>query len=438
MDKKLTGHNSHCFNSAPMQDKASKAIRFGQIKKTILTDIMIHEITSLKDDRIQLAKSLSSLKGRIDSGKFLIEGFEAIEWAINAGIRIDFVLISKQKIKEIDKKHFHLDVYLISDGLLKKVTDTNYLIPVVAIGNVNKNSSYGNFLVVLDNLKDYGNIGTIIRTCHAFGIKTVMSTRNDFDLFQRKTIDSSRGSVFATNFKTFGNTAETIAYLKKNNFQIVTTSPYGDRIQSLISLMDKPIALIVGNETEGVSDEIIKIADSTVQIPMQSEVESLNVGVAAGISIYELKLKQIIGMIEKKIKSTLGREINVAASMIRDVLDKELKKVSDLSSTQLVFMMVLKCDSVMSVLEVQKQFGIPDKEIKLFFEPLILKRLINTDSSNNLLITENGIETIGKLWTIIENAENKILDEFSEQEKQELKRLIEKLKNKCMEIINVC
>jgi RNA methyltransferase, TrmH family len=397
---------------------------------------MINELTSLKDKKIQLAKSLSSLKGRMGNKKILIEGFEAIEWAVNSGIEIDYILTSKQT-KEINKAHSNIDTYYVTDGLLKKVTDTNYLIPIVAVGNINEKTKSADFIVVLDDLKDFGNMGTIVRTCHAFGIDTVLSTKNDIDLFQRKTVDASRGSVFSTNYKTFQNPLDTIAYLKKNNFQIVTTSPYGDKIQSLISLTDRPVALIVGNETKGVSDEFMRHADITVQIPMQNHVESLNVGVATGISIYELKLKQVLGMIEKKIKSTLGREINVAASMIRDVLDKEMKKVSDLSSTHLVFMMVLKCDSIMSFLEVQKQFGLPDQEIKPFFEPLLLKGYIRTDSSNNLVITETGIETIGKLWAVIENAESKILSNFTENEKIELKRLIEKMKNKCVEIINL-
>ena len=183
---------------------------------------MIQEITSLKDDKIQLAKSLSSSKGRIDSGKFLIEGNEAIEWAINSGIKIDYILATKQT-KGVDKSYSDIDTYIVTDGLLKKVTDTNYLIPIVAVGNVNEKSQSTDFVVVLDDLKDFGNIGTIVRTCHAFGIDTVLSTRNDLDLFQRKTVDSSRGRVFSTNFKTFQNPSDTIAYLKKNNFQIVTT-----------------------------------------------------------------------------------------------------------------------------------------------------------------------------------------------------------------------
>lgn len=91
----------------------------------------------------------------------------------------------------------------------------------------------------------------------------------------------------------------------------------------------------------------------------------------------------------------------------------------------------------MNILEAQKQFGLPDIEIKPFFEPLLSKGFINTDTSNNLIITVTGVETIGKLWAIIENAENKILTDFTDNEKIELKRLIEKMKKKCIEIINV-
>lgn len=397
---------------------------------------MIEEITSLKDERIQLAKSVNSQKGRIEKQKFLIEGVEAIDWAIDSEIRLDFILISN-KLKEIEERYFHHTIYKASEGLLKKVTETNYIVPVIAIGNIKKETANSDFCIVLDNLNDFGNIGTIVRTCHAFGIGNIISTRPDFDLFQKKTVDASRGRVFSTNLKTFKNPAETIKYLKEHDFQIVTTSPRGTQLQSLVKLKDKPVALVVGNETNGASEEFMNNADITVQIPMYSEVESLNVGVATGISIYELKLKRVLGMIEKQIKSTLGREINVTAMLIREALDKELKKVSNLSSNQLVFLMVLKCDRTMSVLDAQKQFGIPDSEIKNHFQPLLDNGFILADAFDNLMITEAGVETIGKLWTTIENTEKKILEDFTDSEKQELRRLLGKIKTKCTEIKSV-
>lgn len=397
---------------------------------------MIEEITSLKDERIQLAKSVNSQKGRTEKQKFLIEGFEAIDWAIDSKINLDFILISNKQ-KDLNEKYSKHKIYQTSDGLLKKVTDTNYLVPAIAVGNVKKDLSNSDFCIVLDNLNNFGNIGTIVRTCHAFGINNIISTKPDFDLFQKKTVDASRGRVFNTNLKSFKNPKEAVNYLRENGFQIITTSPRGTQLQSLVKLTDKPVALVVGNETNGASVEFMNSADITVQIPMYNEVESLNVGVATGISIYELKLKRVLGMIEKQIKSTLGREINVVAMLIRETLDKELKKVSSLSSNQLVFMMVLKCDRIMSILDAQKQFGIPDSEIKKHFQPLLDNGFIITDASDNLIITETGVEAIGKLWTTIENTENKILEDFTESEKQEFKRLLIKIKTKCVEIKNM-
>jgi RNA methyltransferase, TrmH family len=392
----------------------------------------IEEIKSLKHEKIQLARKLNSQKGREQLGKFLAEGFEAVEWALKAGKRIDFILLSKNADIE---RYSSLQKYFVSDGLLKKVTDTNYLIPVVAVGNINSDFRLKDFVVVLDDLNDFGNIGTIVRTCHAFGIDTMLSTNKKTDLYKRKTIDASRGKVFGTKLKKHNNPIETIEYLKKNNFQIIAASPAAKKIQSFVTLSDKPVALVVGNETTGVSNEVLSNADLIIQIPMHTSVESLNVGVAAGITIYELKLKQVLGMIEKKIKSTLGREINVAAMLIREVLDKKLKAVSELSSSQLIFMMVLKCDTVMTVPEIQKQFGLADNEISQFFIIPEKRDYIKRESESRIRITERGIETIGKLWAIIENAEEEILCGFTEKEKEELRRLVKKMKTNCVKIL---
>ncbi len=111
------------------------------------------EITSLKDDKIQLAKSLNCLKGRTENRKFLIEGLEAVDWAIDSGIDIDFILISKQ-YGDLKKKYLKYRIYRTSEGLLKKVTGTNYLIPIIGIGNYKKESQGSDFCIVLDNLQD--------------------------------------------------------------------------------------------------------------------------------------------------------------------------------------------------------------------------------------------------------------------------------------------
>lgn len=396
---------------------------------------MIPEITSLKDERIQLARSLNTQKGRAATGKFLIEGREALEWARAAGVVVDFILVGRAAAAA-GTGWGDVPVFLVSDGLLRKVTETSHPVPLVAVGNAVRASVRADFVVVLDDVRDYGNIGTIVRTCRAFGVDTVIGTSADFDLFHRKTVDASRGTVFSTRAARFENPRRTIDFLREKGYRIVTTSPQGEQLQSLVALGDAPVALVVGNETVGAAAEFMAEADLTVQIPMYGVVESLNVGVATGISIYELKLKQVLGMIEKKIKSTLGREINVAGALIQEVLDAELKKVSNLSSRQLVFLMVLKCDAVMRLVDAQKQFGIPDGEIESFFAPLHAGGFVRRETDDTLVITVAGEETIAKLWTVIENAETMILADFSAEERRELLRLVQRLQRRCAALIS--
>ena len=319
---------------------------------------MLETITSIKDEKITLARAIKSRKGRQDFHKILLEGEEILDWAIENAVGIEFILASDKTSSNITGKYLSRNhkVFVVSEGILKKVTDTNYVIPIVsvAINSFESFESMAPFVVVLDSVRDFGNIGTIIRTCHAFGIRDVISTTNDFDIYQRKTIEASRGSVFTTHLKRFQSETETIEYLKKQGYQIVATSPKGSDLQSLVELRRQPVALVVGNETTGISSEFEKQADLLVQIPMSHTVESLNVGVATGISIYELKLKQVLTMIEEQIKSTLGRELNVAGMLVQEALDAELRKVSELSSRQVIFMMVLKCDGKISLEDLRK------------------------------------------------------------------------------------
>ncbi|AJC53426.1 RNA methyltransferase [Streptomyces sp. 769] len=97
--------------------------------------------------------------------------------------------------------------------------------------------------------------------------------------------------------------------LREAGFQIVVTSPRGTHLQAMAPLRGQRLALVVGNETEGVSDTVQALADLVVQIPMAGAVESLNVGVATGISIYELRMRMILTMLTDRIRDSLGRNL---------------------------------------------------------------------------------------------------------------------------------
>ncbi len=249
------------------------------------------QITSLKDERIQEARALGSAAKRKEAGKALLLGAEPVQWALEAYLPIDHVLYhpsveSNSLLSMLNEQG--IPCYSVSEGLLKKISDSSYLIPLIGVARLPATGALigGDFVIVLDRIVDHGNLGTIIRTANAFGIHHLVSTTPDLDLYYKKIIDASRGTVFQSWLHRFPSGAAAIAALKEQGYQIVATSPYARNLQGTATLRSKPIALVVGNETEGISEEITRLADVVVKIPMSGAVESLNVGVAAGISMY--------------------------------------------------------------------------------------------------------------------------------------------------------
>ena len=402
------------------------------------SESMMRKISSIKDEKIVLARAVKARKGRAEHGRMLLEGEQILDWAIEHGIKVEYILVASGGQSTIADKYLaqNVEVFFVSDGIQKKATDSTYVVPVVGVGKIpsKANATNPGFVIVLDDVKDYGNIGTIIRTCHAFGIREIISTSREFDLYQRKTIEASRGTVFSTSTEKYRNSTDAIKRLRESGYQIVATSPRGNSLQSLVELKPEPVALVVGNEGKGVHQEFEEQADFLIQIPMSQSVESLNVGVATGISVYELKLKHVMSMIEQQIKSTLGRELNVAGMLVQKALDAELRKVSDLSSQQVIFMMVLKCDQVMSVAGMCRQFGVLDTEVNEFLEPLTKSKLII--QGEKLRLTAKGEEVLAKLWFTVESTESKILTGFSKDDAEVLKRQLHQIQENCTQMIN--
>ncbi|MBN1533346.1 MAG: hypothetical protein JXA20_11830 [Spirochaetes bacterium] len=392
-------------------------------------------IASLKNEFIETARALGSGKGRRLAGRLLLEGEQILLWAIQYNVAIDFIITSLPAVDHIiSRVPYPVRVFTTTEGLMKKITGTSYLVPLIGVGRAVPDNRGNDFILVLDDVRDHGNIGTIVRTANAFGITGVVATGDDFDLYRRKTIEASRGTVFRTRCSTFSSPGEAIRYLRDNGFQIVTTSPRGSELQSLVRLASQPVALVVGNESGGASDEFMKHSDVVMRIPMMEQVESLNVGVAAGISVYELRLKQVIQMIEERIKTTLGRELNVASMLFREALDREMRRVSSLSSDQLVFLMVLRCDATMSRSGIQRQFGILDAEFGGFMGLLEGEGMVTEASPDRYSITEKGIEIIGKLWPVVEGTEQRILSDFTEDETKKLFEMLKRIERNSMRL----
>lgn len=387
-------------------------------------------ITKIKDPRVELARDLRTRAGRKTHNKFLLESDKLLKSALDNNVSFDFVLYGNNAdldlIRALESKG--VECLLTSDSILKKITDTSYLVSIIAVVNCKKKTKLSDFIVVMDDLQDLGNIGTIVRTASAFGVKDLMLISEYNDIYSRKTLEASVGTVFGVNCSDFKNSDEAIRALKAEDYCIVATTPYGDNLQSMAKLPDRPIALIVGNETNGVSSSWLDVADLKVQMTMSTDVESLNVGVAAGISIYELKFKKVLSMLLEKIKSLLGREISITQALLRKKLDEELKKVSSLSALDVIFLMILSCDKKMGMEQVSQDTNLRGKDLESFIDRLSNENLLKIEKDYVFVLSKTE-ETLAKLWPIVEKCEVLALKDFSMEEVFGLFKYLTRIQN---------
>lgn len=393
---------------------------------------MTELVLSIKDPRVVVARELQSREGRKKHTKFLLYGLEQIKWAISTHITVLYIFAEKE-VQDIG-----IPFLEVSDGILKKISDTNYVIPYMAVADMPKTQGLvdQDFVVVLDDIQDYGNLGSIVRTAQGFSVDTFVFSHMSGDPFQRKVIDSSRGSVFQSTFIYEDSVQGTIEHLRASGYQLVVTSPHAKNLQSQAPLIPgKPIALIIGNETNGVNDLFIKYADIAIQIPMSASIESLNVSVATGISIYELRFKQVLLMLKEKIFANFGREVNVLGKLIQMAFDKEISAVTCLSGMQVILLMIMHCDQTMTRPQIAKDVGFFDIELDAFLKPLLDKKLIITEE-NEYKISGEGERFLSEIWPVVEKSQQKIFSQLKDQEMQQFVSLMEKVKQSCIAIIN--
>lgn len=271
---------------------------------------MADMITSDANAIIKTIKSLYKKKQRWENSFFIIEGIKLIREAIENTAKIKYIVYSDLlfSCKEGEKffssyleKKEH-KVYYISDKLMNSISDTETpqgLIAVVSFLNCSLESimkQKGNFFVILDRLQDPGNVGTIIRAADALGSNGVISTEGCVDIYNPKTIRATMGSIFHIPILYYDDGIKNlINELKKREISIMSTSLDAKNLSYQADFI-RDFALIIGNESSGVSSEILDISDVLVRIPMEGKAESLNAAVAASIVMYEaLRQRKIQG-----------------------------------------------------------------------------------------------------------------------------------------------
>lgn len=245
----------------------------------------MQEITSLQNPKIQHIRKLKDKSYRKECGQYFVEGENLIkDMPIEVPVKEIYVL--KARVEEygyIISRYDDGCVYCVDDKVMKAMSETVTPSGILALVDIieSKPDLSGN-VVVTDGVSDPGNMGTIIRTCVACGVRQIIAI-DSVDCCSGKVLRASMGGVFKINICK-ASRKEALEMLKGHTLYVLDMN--GQNIYGL-KKSDKPFALAVGSESKGLSDELRK-AGTVVSLPMVGQMESLNAAVSLSVALYEL------------------------------------------------------------------------------------------------------------------------------------------------------
>ena len=252
-------------------------------------------ITSTKNQQIRTVIELKKkAKARNESGLFAVEGIRMA--AELPKERIEQVYVSESFLKHSDHSSVldRLSSFeTVSDSVFSAMSDTKTPQGILALVKKREYTleemlagGQTPFLMLLENLQDPGNLGTIVRAGEGAGITGVIMSRDTVDIYNPKVIRSTMGSLFRIPFLYAENLGETVRFLKKNHVKILAAHLEGAVVYDEEDCTGA-LGFLIGNEGNGLSEEIGALADARIKIPMAGQVESLNAAVAASVLMFE-------------------------------------------------------------------------------------------------------------------------------------------------------
>jgi TrmH family RNA methyltransferase len=248
-------------------------------------------ITSSQNPKLKLVRALRGrAKERREADAFVVEGVRLVEEAVKANWQFQFVLFSdglSERGEELVKTLIatQIEVEEVSGDLLQNVGETETpqgILAVLQLSNLPIPDS-PNFMLIPDQIRDPGNLGTLLRTATAAGVQAALLPPETTDAFAPKVLRAGMGAHFRLPIHSMtwdeirGQIKDMQIYLAEMNGRSCWETD-----------LSQPLALIVGGEAEGASDEARKLATQKISIPMPGKVESLNAGVAGSVLMFEV------------------------------------------------------------------------------------------------------------------------------------------------------
>lgn len=246
-------------------------------------------ITSKDNETIKHIKKLKEKKYREEYGEFIVEGIKMIEEALNEGAKVKSVIICEdcktqgcipnELMYEIAK----LNCIYVAEKVFNTITDVINPQGIMAViekpQNQEKIINYSeNVSLLLDNIQDPGNMGTILRTADSLNMKQIIVSKGTADIYNLKVVRSTMGAIFRVKVIEVDDLSKTIKEMKKHKIKVYATDLRTDK--SIYDVDYSKSAIVIGNEANGVSSKVLNEATERIKIPMIGKTESLNAAVA--------------------------------------------------------------------------------------------------------------------------------------------------------------
>ncbi|MGA2667614.1 MAG: RNA methyltransferase [Ignavibacteria bacterium] len=247
----------------------------------------------LSNTEIKYYGSLKHKRFRVAEEKFLIEGFHLVEECMKSSYKLECVIFNEKTDDEKKEqmltflKRKNIPIYETKEKNFKKLKETEHSQGVIGVVVQKKDLRFdvlanGRLVIALDSINDPGNFGTIIRTAYWFGADCILSGKGSVDIYNSKVLRSTQGAIFHSAIHTDVDLPGKLNLLNKNGYSVYLMSQDGNISLKEIDHFDKTV-FVFGNESDGISEALLKDCFDKVKIDGFSDCESLNVAVSCGI-----------------------------------------------------------------------------------------------------------------------------------------------------------
>lgn len=247
-------------------------------------------ITSKSNPHIIHACSLSKRKYREQYGLFFFEGIKLFREALDAAVNIKEVFVTEKALASYPECADIDTAYLVTDEVYAKITDESAPQGIFSVAEIPiKKAPASGSRIIIESVRDPGNVGTILRSALAFGIGEVFFSSDCADPWSPKVCRAAMGALFRQPFSCEKNTLGVIDKLRNNGYNLFAAAlSDGSRPLNEIEVSEKT-CFVIGNEGSGLRSETVAACDGQVIIPISEQSESLNAAVAASVLMWEMK-----------------------------------------------------------------------------------------------------------------------------------------------------